>query len=243
MKIMRKYGLVGYPLSHSFSPDYFKAKFEREGIDDAQYNAYPIDDVAMVNELFESGIKGLNVTIPYKEKVIPFLDVLDPEAEAVGAVNTIVQDDGILKGYNTDVYGFGESLKKFLGSSFSHKALILGSGGASRAVRYVLHNMGIEFSVVSRREGFIDYADINKETFNLYRLVINTTPLGMYPNIHDKPAIEFVNSGGEIFVYDLIYNPEKTLFLEEAEAHGARVKNGLEMLELQAERAWAIWNA
>lgn len=239
---MHKFGLIGYPLSHSFSPGYFKQKFENEGIRDTEYKAYPIDKVEKFLQLIDDGVSGLNVTIPYKEQVIPFLDKLDEIAKAVQAVNTIKYVNGQLEGYNTDVYGFGKSLEFFLGEEIPESALILGTGGAAKAVEFVLRQFKIKYTFVSRNPGFLTYEELNAEMINNHKLIINTTPLGMSPNIDLYPQIPYEAITHQHFFYDLIYNPEKTLFLIKAEEKGAHIKNGKDMLHLQAEKSWQIWN-
>jgi len=242
-KEKRRFGLIGYPLTHSFSPGYFADKFEKEGIFNTEYKSYSIDDVSKVFELLESGMEGLNVTIPYKEKVIPFLDELDASAKVIGAVNTIKNINGKTIGYNTDVIGFSQSLEKYLPQIEFRSALIFGTGGASKAVEYVLKDLGFDVKFVSRTKGDLSYKDVDQEIVDTHHLFVNTTPLGMYPKIDECPAIPFDYMTTKHFAYDLIYNPEKTLFLAKAESQGALIKNGLEMLELQAEASWAIWNS
>lgn len=239
---LRKFGLIGYPLSHSFSPGYFADKFEKLGIADCQYDLYPLDEISKVRSLLDSGMEGINVTIPYKEQVIPYLDRLSEAAAAIGAVNTIKIVNGESVGYNTDVYGFELSLKKACKGGLPKKALILGSGGASKAVKYVLAKNDVECLIVSRSKGDIRYEDIDEKVMSEHQLVINTTPLGMYPNVDNCPDILYDSCGVNHVFYDLVYNPEKTLFLIKGAAKGAVVKNGLDMLELQAEKAWQIWN-
>ena len=238
----RKYGLIGYPLSHSFSPSYFAKKFKEEGIEEVTYEAFPIEDIKKVEGLFESGISGLNVTIPYKEQVIPFLDDLDPTAKQIGAVNTIKNENGRWIGYNTDVYGFQKSLSIILIEKSPKSALILGTGGASKAVVFALTNMGIDYSFVSRKRAYLQYNELSKRILDHHLLIINTTPLGMSPNINICPNIPYKYISSEHFCFDLVYNPEKTLFLNKAEACGATIKNGYEMLIMQAEKSWQIWN-
>lgn len=239
---MRKFGLIGYPLKHSFSPGYFSKKFKKEGIADAQYDLYPLEDVDEVKELLARGMFGINVTIPYKKKVIPYLDELDPISESVGAVNTIRIENGKTKGFNTDVYGFEHSLVKCFGATPPKKALILGNGGATKAVQYVLNKLSIKYQIVSRQLGFLNYQDLNQAIIESHHLIVNTTPLGMSPKLDTCPDIPYQYLGGDHILYDLVYNPEKTLFLQQGEAKGATIKNGLEMLHLQAEKSWEYWN-
>lgn len=238
------YGLIGYPLSHSFSPDYFRKKFAREGID-AVYRLFPLASINELPNLLNEhpSISGLNVTIPYKEQVIPFLDDIDDAAKAVGAVNCIKIDNGKLKGYNTDVIGFKQSLTPLL-QTHHNKALILGTGGAAKAVAYVLSKLNIGYSLVSRsgKEGSIAYSDITDLTIKEHPLIINTTPLGMHPNADTSPDLPYSAIGQKHLVYDLVYNPEETLFLKGGKAQGATTKNGYEMLVLQAEASWDIWS-
>jgi len=242
MKNNRRYGLIGSKLQHSFSPKYFKNKFEKENILDAYYDIYEMDDLSEVFVLIENGILGLNVTMPYKEKVIPLLDHLEGDALAIKSVNTIKIEEGKLVGYNTDTYGFRESIRPFISKAKSNKALILGTGGASKAVRYVLEGFGFLCHFVSRTNGDINYKGLDIEYINAHSVIVNTTPLGMYPNIHSKPMIPYDGIGPQHLLIDLIYNPEKTLFLKEGMLRGATFINGLKMLELQAEKSWQIWN-
>ncbi len=237
-----KLGLIGYPLSHSFSPGYFAEKFKNLGITGSEYKAYSIDDVSKIKTVFESGVTGLNVTIPYKEQVIPYLDSLSEEAKEIGAVNTIKIVDGKKIGHNTDVYGFQESLLGQLGDTKVEKALILGSGGAAKAVGFVLGRLGIDYQIVSRSKSNLSYADLDSEIIKDHKLIINTTPLGMYPNIDSCPNIPYGALSEKHFLYDLVYNPEKTLFLINGESEGCSIKNGNDMLILQAEKSWEIWN-
>jgi len=238
-----RYGLIGYPLQHSFSPAYFAAKFEKEGID-AVYTAYPLDGISKFPQLLhENPLLGLNVTIPYKQAVIAYLDELDAAAKAIGAVNCIDIRDGVSKGYNTDVKGFKDSLVPLLQSHHT-KALVLGTGGASLAVRYVLDELGIVYTSVSRdkKEGVVCYEELTGDMVSGHKLIVNTTPLGMGSYMDEHPAIQYEAIGQEHLLYDLIYNPEETIFLQKGKAQGAAIKNGLEMLHLQAEASWDIWN-
>ncbi|NNE29685.1 MAG: shikimate dehydrogenase [Saprospiraceae bacterium] len=246
---MIRLGLIGYPLSHSFSPDYFARKFEKEDIQGYDYDLYPITTAYHLQALlqFHPEIKGLNVTVPYKETVMAFVDELDPQAEAIGAVNTLVFKDGKIFGHNTDVGGFKNSLEaliKRVGAQLSG-ALILGTGGASKAVAYCLNEMGLAFKKVSRNPDSdqFGYADISAETLQNYNLIINTTPLGTYPNVELCPAIPYEKLGHQNLLFDLVYNPEKTLFLKKGESQGASIQNGLEMLEIQAELSWKLWTS
>lgn len=243
---MKQYGLIGYPLSHSFSKGYFSEKFSKEKITDSNYEIYPIETIQYFEALCQShpNFIGLNVTIPYKEQVIPFLDALDEEAKSIGAVNTIKFENDKKIGYNSDCYGFERSIKPFL-QTHHKEALILGTGGASKAVEYVLKKLGIQFQYVSRAksERAISYNDLNEEIIQKSTIIINTSPVGMYPNVTAAPPIPYEFIGEKHLLYDLVYNPEETLFLKNGKTKGAQVKNGLEMLYLQAERSWEIWNS
>ncbi len=243
---MQQFGLIGYPLSHSFSKGYFGKKFKEENILNCDYENYPIESIEGITFLIQSNgdLKGLNVTIPYKEQVIPFLDELDEEARTIGAINTIQIRNGKLKGFNTDVYGFVESLKPLLNYDKQYAALILGTGGASKAVAFGLQKLDIPFQFISRRKGenVITYEELSGKLVSNHHIIINTTPLGMYPNIENSPPIAYGSIGDEHILYDLVYNPEETLFLSKGKERGASIKNGLEMLHLQAEKAWEIWN-
>ncbi|MCH6200196.1 shikimate dehydrogenase [Aquiflexum sp. LQ15W] len=246
---MRKFGLIGHPLTHSFSKKYFTSKFEREGIFDCQYDLYEIPDITLLPKILNENpeLEGINVTIPYKEKVIPYLDEMDPACQKIGAVNCIQIKGGTLKGYNTDYIGFRQSLESFLGIN-RPKALVLGTGGASKAVVQALMDMGIPYLMVSRNTSenpdWITYQDLetNPSILEFHHLIINTTPVGTFPKTEEMPEINPKNITGMHKVYDLVYNPEKTFLMRSLEARGALVKNGLEMLQLQAEAAWKIWN-
>ena len=241
--MQKKYGLIGFPLSHTFSPSYFRKKFEDEGITNCDYQSYELSSIGLIQSLFEDQeIVGLNVTIPYKEQVIPFLDELSEEAEAIGAVNTIKIQDGKKIGFNTDVYGFEQSILEQIGDARVTDALILGTGGAAKAVHFVLNKLGMKVEFISRsNEQFMNYTDLMNK-LNQYQLVVNTTPLGMKPNVTTCPDIPYDEITSNHFFFDLIYNPEKTLFLERAEVKGAKIMNGHKMLILQAEKSWQIWN-
>ena len=239
---MRKFGLLGKSLKHSFSPSYFSKKFQREGIN-ASYEAFEIPSIEeLKNILTLPHLEGLNVTIPYKEDVLPFLNYRDNSVEKIGACNCIRIKEGKLFGYNTDYAGFQASLKPLL-KPWHKKALVLGSGGGAKAVCFALQNLEIPFLIVSRKEGELHYEDINKKYIEEHKLIINTTPLGMFPQVHMKPELPYEEIGKEHLLYDLIYNPELTLFLNEGLKRGADVKNGMEMLHLQAEESWVIWNS
>ena len=246
---MDKYGLIGYPLGHSFSIGYFNEKFQNECID-ATYENFEIPSIENLTEILDSNpeLKGLNVTIPYKEKVISYLDSISPEARAIGAVNVIkVNHNGNkteLKGYNSDVIGFTQSIEPLL-ERYHKKALVLGTGGASKAIIFSLKSLGIETLTVSRfeRHGCVRYEDITPEMIKEYNVIVNCTPCGMYPQTDDCPNLPYEAMDSHTLLYDLIYNPDETLFLKKGKAQGATVKNGLEMLLLQAFASWNFWNS
>lgn len=246
---MQTFGLVGNPLGHSFSQDYFTKKFDKENIE-AQYLNFQIEDISMLGEkvLSVPGLRGFNVTIPYKQAVIPYLDTIDEVAQKVGAVNVVKVEDGAgkrkLSGYNSDVVGFENSLRPLLKSCHTN-ALILGTGGASKAVRYVLEKLGIEYRYVSRTpsDNVYSYGQLTPEIISHNKLIVNCTPLGMSPKVDACADIPYSAIGPQHLCFDLIYNPETTLFLQKAHEQGATVKNGLDMLIGQAERAWEIWNS
>ncbi|MCB0510149.1 MAG: shikimate dehydrogenase [Bacteroidetes bacterium] len=239
---MRTYGLIGYPLGHSFSPKFFEEKFSSEGIVDAQYLSFPLEKIDDFPKLIASyNLRGLNVTLPYKRLIIPFLDELSQIARETQAVNCIVFKGKKLIGHNTDVLGFEKSLLPLIGIA-KQKALILGTGGAAQAVAYVLNNLAIPFKFVSRdADGeALSYSEALK-SLKEYQLIINTTPIGMSPELDQSPLEELLGVGKKHLCYDLIYNPEKTCFLQMAEKKGAKIKNGLEMLEIQALESWKLW--
>ena len=244
---MRKFGLIGKKLGHSFSKKYFTAKFERENITDTQYNLYELEKAEDLISLLqqEPELAGLNVTIPYKQEVIPFLDELDDAAARIGAVNTIKIKDGHTTGYNTDYTGFKTTLQAFYPEEKYGQALVLGTGGASKAVCTALADLGIPYTLVSRapKQGELSYAQLTEELLQQYNLIVNTTPLGMYPDTETLPPIPYQAITPQHFAYDIVYNPEKTLFLERCEASGAKIMNGMGMLHGQAEAAWLIWNS
>lgn len=244
------YGLIGFPLGHSFSQTYFNRKFEAENID-AEYVNFEISDIKQLMDVFSENpdLCGLNVTIPYKEQVIAYLDEIDPQAERIGAVNVIKieykKEGGFrLKGYNSDILGFSDSIFPLLTQN-RKKALVLGTGGASKAVSVGLWNMGIEPTLVSRtkREGVLSYDELTEELIVENKIIVNTTPLGMYPNVDKCPDIPYEYLTPEHLCYDLLYNPDVTLFMRKAAEYGAETKNGLEMLLLQAFTSWNIWNS
>lgn len=242
MSSSKKYGLIGYPLTHSFSPQYFADKFQREGIGNISYKAYSLASVDLVCGLIDEGHLGLNVTIPYKETVIPYLDELSDAAAEIKAVNTIKNVNGRLIGYNTDVIGFESTLLDLLDGTMPSKALILGSGGAAKAVKYVLRKLGIKYTTISRSAPYLTYQELTPQLIAAHKLIVNTTPLGMSPNDNSYPNLAYEAIGDKHFLYDLIYNPEKTIFLEKGRANGAKIKNGYDMLIKQAEASWTIWN-
>lgn len=246
---MDKYGLIGYPLGHSFSISYFNQRFQDENIN-AVYENYEIPTIDALPEVLSSNpeLKGLNVTIPYKEKVLPFLDSITPEARAIGAVNVIRVthrgDKTILKGFNSDVIGFTKSIEPMIDSKWHRKALILGTGGASKAIDFGLRHLGLETVFVSRyeRPGTIQYKSITPEIVREYNVIVNCTPLGMYPKTEICPDLPYEAMDSHTILYDLIYNPDETLFMKRGAKYGANVKNGLEMLLLQAFASWEFWN-
>lgn len=289
---VRLFGLIGFPLTHSFSEQYFTEKFQREGIKDAMYRKFPITDINLVPDLIKChpNLKGFNVTIPYKETIIPLLDELDETAKVVGAVNTVVCQASAtlsltnnnslsltnnnalsltnnnalsltnnnaldatnnvqlrLKGYNTDVYGFRQSIKPFL-ASHHERALILGTGGASKAVEYVLRGIGVECVFVSRQKNelpgkqVLTYAELNRYVLDAFKLIVNCTPVGTFPNVNEAPDIPYEYITSDHFLYDLVYNPAETEFLRRGKERGAMIQNGYDMLKMQAEKAWTIFN-
>lgn len=239
------YGIIGFPVAQSFSPAFFREKFAREGIN-ATYTAFALEQITAFPD-WRTGhpeLRGLNVTIPHKTAIIPYLDDLDAAAAAIGAVNCIAILNGRLKGYNTDAIGFEESLKPLLQRHHT-RALVLGSGGASRAVCYALKKLGIDYRIVSRTPApdTLMYDHINKALLEQFPIIINTTPLGMYPDIHGYPELPYQHLTPAHLLYDLVYNPEETRFLMLGRRQGGIIKNGLEMLRLQAEAAWEIWQS
>lgn len=246
---MKLFGLLGHPLSHSFSKGFFSNKFSAENIS-ATYQNFDIEDISLLPKLIIEypELKGLNVTIPYKQAVIEYLDELDEKASAIGAVNVVklINKDGkvLLKGFNSDVVGFSESISSML-SPVHNKALVLGTGGASKAVVYALNKLGIRTTLVSRAgEGdVLSYKDITPSLLKEYNVVVNTTPLGMYPNVDTAPDLPYEVIDKSFVCYDLVYNPDKTKFLRLCEERGAKIKNGHEMLILQALESWSIWNS
>ncbi len=241
-----KFGLIGYPLEHSFSKRYFTEKFASLGLLDFSYDLIPLYYIEEVSQVLSSNFFGLNITIPYKTAILLFLNEIDPKAREIGAVNTLVRTGkSSWKGYNTDSDGFHQSFMNWIGKeTLPANALILGSGGASKAISYVLDQLGISATVVSRSDrGDYRYDELNAEMMKDYRLIINTTPSGMDPDIFSSPTIPYEFLTEQHWVYDLIYNPANTLFLQRCKQKGARTKNGLEMLHIQAEEAWKIWKS
>lgn len=241
---MKQFGLIGRNISYSFSKGYFADKFKNENIVGSAYDVFDLQQIQEVEKVFETeDIKGFNVTIPYKQDVIPFLDELSPEAKEIGAVNTVLIQDGKKIGYNTDCFGFQTSLQSLLKPNHTN-ALVLGYGGAAKAVIYVLEKLGIQYQIVSREasEGRISYDDLNEEIINSHQLIINCSPIGTFPNITSAPNIPYEFLTSEHLLYDLIYNPEVTQFLQNGIEKGATIKNGYEMLVHQAEKSWEIWN-
>lgn len=251
---LSKFGLIGYPLAHSFSKSYYLEKFEQEGIGQVEYDLFPLRQIEEFPGLVagDPHLLGVNVTIPHKIEVMKYLDGLSPEAEAIGAVNCIrIERDkngGIrMKGFNTDVYGFEQSLRPLL-SDWHQQALVLGNGGAARAVCFALDKLGIGWNLVSRNPQRdiphqLGYPDLDQKVLDQHLLIINTTPLGTFPQIEQAPDIPYELLGEKHLLYDLIYNPSETTFLRKGKMQGANVKNGYEMLVLQAERNWEIWTA
>ncbi len=242
---MRLFGLIGYPLSHSFSKKYFAEKFEQERLSNCSYENFPITSIDELKKVFADNpdLHGLNVTIPYKEQVLPFLHELSEAVKQVGACNCIKIISGKLYGFNTDVIGFEETLNTKL-LPHHKKALVLGSGGASKAIQFVLRKRGIEFLIVSRsaNPNFISYEQVTPELIKEHLLIINTTPLGMQPLTDLYPSIPYFALTTQHYLYDLIYNPAKTLFLQKGEERGTVIQNGADMLVIQAEESWKIWN-
>ncbi|MDO9258216.1 MAG: shikimate dehydrogenase [Bacteroidales bacterium] len=247
---MRLFGLIGFPLSHSFSAKYFAKKFETENIPDADYQLFPLGDISEVTSLIalKRDLQGFNVTIPYKLSILPYLDNISDAAKSVGAVNCVKierNESGItLTGYNTDVYGFRESLIPAL-KPFQNKALVLGTGGAAKAVCYTLLELGINYTLVSRtgdKQSFLSYPQLSEKTISDNLLIINTSPVGTFPDTDKCPDIPYQFLGSKHLLFDLIYNPAETKFLKLGREAGAATLNGSKMLELQAEKSWEIWN-
>lgn len=242
---MRQLGLIGKTLSHSFSKSYFEEKFQREHISDFSYELFELADIQEITDFIQQhpDLIGFNVTIPYKQAIIPYLNELSEEVAAVGAVNTVVvehiADQTVTKGFNTDILGFRKSL---YGTNLPDKALVLGTGGAAAAVTYVLESLGCRCTAVTRNpQRGLPYSALTPEIIAHHKLIVNCTPLGTYPNINEKPDIPYEGISGKHYLYDLVYNPAVTSFLEEGARRGAKVQNGLQMLQMQAEAAWDIW--
>jgi shikimate dehydrogenase len=245
---MKKFGLIGFPLSHSFSQKYFTEKFEKEGIKEMEYHLLPLENINQFPKIIEDeSFRGINVTIPHKIAIMSFLNEIDEDAKGVGAVNCIKiernRSENTLKGYNTDAYGFENSIVPLL-EKHHQQALILGNGGAAKAVQYVFKKLGISYKIVSRtpQEGMFTYQDLTEEVLNAYHIIVNTSPLGTYPNTDQFPDIPYQFITDKHILYDLVYNPAETVFLAKGKANGAKTKNGYQMLELQALKSWEIWN-
>ena len=241
---MRKFAVVGFPVKHSFSPAYFEDKFRKEAIADASYSAIEVADISDIKQVVKThNLAGFNVTIPHKQTILPFLDSMSEAANVIGAVNTVTVRDGKLHGDNTDYIGFRKSIRSLLRGGFQ-SALIFGTGGSSAAVKYALNQLGVLYSSVSRgKDGDYSYLDLDEETMRENSLLINTTPLGMSPKLDECVNIPYEFLTKRHLCIDLIYTPAETLFLQKASGQGARVKNGLEMLQIQADEAWKIWNS
>ena len=241
---MRKYGLIGRTLEHSFSPAYFEAKFNREGIFDAQYRAYPMEDIAGFRSwMLDSGLLGVNVTIPYKTAIMAQLDRIHPDAQAIGAVNCVAKEGDQLVGYNTDAEGFARSIVPFIENKFE-RALILGKGGASKAVAHALTGWGMDVFFATRDPQHpkdLGYDALNASTISFFPLIVNCTPLGTFPQTDQCPDLPYEGIHAGHFCVDLVYNPPVTLFMQKAQQNGALVMNGLKMLEIQADLSWQIW--
>ena len=239
------FGLIGKNISYSFSQSYFTKKFEKEGLTGNLYTNFDIEHIKDLKNILENytNLRGLNVTIPYKEAIIPFLDELNHDAEEIGAVNTIKISEGKIKGYNTDHYGFRKSLEPFLDNQ--KKALILGTGGASKAIAFVFRQLGINATFVSRNpnKNQLGYKDLDEEIIRTSTVIVNCTPLGTFPNISHKPPIPYEFLTKNHLLYDLIYNPDETAFLKSGKERACQICNGLQMLKLQAEKSWEIWNS
>ncbi|MFR9503241.1 MAG: shikimate dehydrogenase [Rikenellaceae bacterium] len=242
---MRKFGLIGRTLKHSFSASYFTEKFEREGVSDCSYSLFELATIEEITTLLEEEreLCGFNITIPYKQQIMPYLDTIDIEAKRIGAVNCVKIEDGKLHGYNTDIAGLRLSMKRLLNGAFVNRALVLGTGGASSAVQYMLSEMGIEFEIVSRDplKATITYDTISPEEITRSELIINTTPLGTYPDVESAPSLPYAFVSPSHYLFDLVYNPPLTQFLSYGEQRGAHTLNGQTMLVEQAEESWRIW--
>lgn len=242
---MRTFGLVGYPLTHSFSQKYFTNKFHQLGISNAAYINFSIPSINELEDILKAhtNLVGFNVTIPHKKHILPFLNEQTDAVKQMGACNCVKILDGKLIGYNTDVIGFEQSLKPFL-KTYHQQALVFGSGGAAAAVEYVLNKLQIQYKIVSRNptSNQLSYEALNKDWIETHTILINTSPVGQYPAVNDAPVIPYTFIGNQHHLFDLIYNPSETLFLQKGKAQGATIQNGAEMLVLQAEESWRIWN-
>ena len=244
MKKSRKFGLIGKNIDYSFSKKYFSEKFKKENLD-CTYSNFDIENISLIESILQkNGISGYNVTIPYKQEIIKFLDEIDEVAKAIGAVNTIKKIDNKNIGFNTDCIGFEKSLIPLIENKKPDSALILGGGGASKAVKYVLKKIKINYSTVSRKEGKSEliYENLNDVIINRFKMIINCSPVGTFPNINKCPNIPYKHLTKEHVLYDLVYNPIESLFLRRGRELGCKTKNGLEMLEIQANESWRIWN-
>lgn len=243
---MRVFGVIGKSLSHSFSGNYFTEKFKSEGISDHRYDLFELESIESISELRGNPeISGLNVTIPYKEEIIPLLDEIDPVAESIGAVNVVKTIDGKWVGYNSDAYGFLESIKPVFRSHHS-RALILGTGGASKAVRYALDQLGVDWVLVSRNPKSaqeVSYGELDGGGFSHFKFIINTTPVGTYPDVESAPNLPYHRLTDQHLLVDLVYNPKVTRFMKNGMEYGASIMNGYDMLRFQAEKSWEIWNS
>ena len=242
---MKHYGLIGKTLKHSFSKKYFKEKFEQLQLTDHTYELYELDDIVEVDELRNKpGLSGFNITLPYKEDIFPYLTSVEDNARKIGAVNVVKVKDNEFHGFNTDYFGFKESLKNWLAEKNNIRALVLGTGGAAKAVSAALDTLDIDYLSISRAksEKRLTYDSLTDSTLNAHKLIINTTPLGIAPDTESKPELPYQSITSAHYLYDLVYNPLETSFLKEGSIRGAKTKNGLEMLYLQAEKSWEIWN-
>ena len=238
---MKNFGLIGKNIAYSFSESHFHDKFRKENITNSTYQLFDLKSISEVEELFQTKeLKGFNVTIPYKEEIIPYLDELSPEAQKIGAVNCVKIQNNKRIGFNTDAFGFENSLQPLL-EKHHQKALILGDGGASKAVKFILTKLEIDYQSVTRK-GELKFSDLNQEIISTHQLIINCTPVGTFPDLEASPDIPYQFITTSHLLYDLIYNPEKTKFLQLGEIKGAKIKNGYEMLVLQAEKSWEIWS-
>ncbi|XOV91985.1 MAG: shikimate dehydrogenase family protein [Bacteroidota bacterium] len=243
---MRRFGLVGYPLGHSFSKRYFTDKFQQLGLSDHSYDLFELESADLFPGIWkDQDLIGVNVTVPHKQAVIRFMSRLDESAKKVGAVNVVKRFGDELIGYNSDYYGFKTSLENFIPKNFVRQALILGTGGSSKAVKAVLDDLNIEATFVSRNadKAIISYDQLESKLMESIQLIVNTTPLGMHPKIENYPAIPYEDLGPDHYLHDLVYNPNETLFMKLGLENGAHVKNGLEMLHQQADKSWEIWNS